>query len=221
MTVHLVKQRSEEWHQLRVGKCTASRMADVTARTKSGWGASRSNYRAELIVERLTGAPYQQSFVSAAMQYGIENEAEAISAYEFRTDNLVEPVGFIEHPRIPMSGASPDGMVGLHGLIECKVPNSATHIDTLLSGTVPDKYVKQMQWQMACSGMGWCDYISYDPRMPEAMRLFVKRVPRADNDINLLEHAVAEFLAELDDRIDALRTKYALTGQLAASVAAA
>jgi putative phage-type endonuclease len=222
----IILQYSEEWFTQRLGKATASRMADLTARTKSGWGASRANYMAQLIAERLTGVP-GESYTSAAMQWGIDTEPEARTAYDFYSSGPeVEPCGFIVHPSIPMSGGSPDGMVGLYGLVEIKCPNTATHIDTLLSGTVPDKYVKQMQWQMACTRRQWCDFVSYDPRMPEAMRLFVKRVPRADSDIRLLEKAVAEFLAELDDKIDALRSRYlgapsTLKANLAASVAVA
>jgi putative phage-type endonuclease len=221
----IVPQYSEAWFAARCGKATASRMADLTARTKSGWGASRANYMAQLIAERLTGVP-ADSFSNAAMQWGVEKEPEAVAAYNFfaNTGPDVEPCGFVAHPRIEMSGASPDGVIGLYGLIEVKCPNTATHIDTLLSGAVPEKYVKQMQWQMACCPRAqWCDYCSYDPRMPEAMRLFVKRIPRDDKMIGSLEGGVAEFLSELDDKLDALRSRYLIgvspvKAKLAASV---
>jgi len=203
----MIAQYSEAWFTARCGRATASRMADLTARTKSGWGASRANYMAQLIAERLTGVP-AESYSNAAMQWGINTEPDARIAYEFRADCDVEPCGFVVHPEIDMSGASPDGFVGRDGLLEIKCPNTATHIDTLLSGAVPAKYAKQMQWQMACCGRVWCDFVSFDPRMPEAMRLFIKRVPRADNDIRLLEKSVREFLAELDDKLDALTIRY-------------
>lgn len=203
----MIEQYSEEWFAARCGRVTASRMADLTARTKSGWGASRANYMAQLIAERLTGVP-ADSYTSAAMQWGIEREPEARAAYEFRADAAVAPGGFVLHPEIGMAGASPDGLVGDAGLIEIKCPNTATHIETLLSGTVPEKYQKQMQFQMACTGRKWCDFVSYDPRMPEEMRLFIKRVHRADNEIRFLEQSVKDFLAELEDRLGALRAKY-------------
>jgi len=203
----LIIQGTAEWHALRVGKVTASRVADVIAKTKTGWGASRANYLAELIAERLTGEP-AASFTNAAMQWGTEKEPEARAAYEFRTDVEVALVGFVDHPGIAMSGASPDGLVGDNGLIELKCPNTATHIETLLGDEIPGKYITQMQWQMACTGRLWCDFASYDPRLPESMRLFIKRVERDDARIAELQTLVAAFLAELDGKVAALRSLY-------------
>lgn len=203
----MIPYGTPEWYAARLGKVTASRIADATARIKNGWGASRANYMAELIAERLTGTP-AESYTNAAMQWGIDHEAEARAAYEFYTDATVDPSGFIAHPTIPNAGASPDGEIGTDGLIEIKCPNTATHIDTLLSLSLPEKYVKQMQWQMACSSTQWCDFVSYDPRMPENMRLFVRRVPRNDEMISNLESDVRVFLAEMDDRIAALQKYY-------------
>lgn len=203
----MIIQGSPEWHALRVGKVTASRVADVVAKTKTGWGASRANYMAELIAERLTGSP-APSFQNDAMRWGVECEPDARVAYEFRTDAGVEEIGFVDHPSIPMTGASPDGLIGDTGLLELKCPNTSTHIDTLLGGTVPAKYITQMQWQMACTNRLWCDFASYDPRLPESMRLFVQRVPRDDKLIGDLETLVAEFLAELDAKVKALTDRY-------------
>lgn len=200
-------QGTPEWHALRVGKVTASRVADVVAKTKTGWGASRANYLAELIAERLTGEP-AASFTNAAMAWGTEKEPEARAAYEFRTDAEVALVAFIDHPEIAMTGASPDGLVGNDGLIELKCPNTATHIETLLGDEIPGKYITQMQWQMACTGRAWCDFASYDPRLPESMRLFVKRVDRDDARIAELQTLVSAFLAELDGKVAALRSLY-------------
>lgn len=195
-----VIQGSPEWHALRLGKVTASRVADVVAKTKTGWGASRANYMAELIAERLTGetAP---SFANAAMQWGTEKEPDARSAYEFRTDTEIAQVAFVIHPQIADSGASPDGLIGADGMAEFKCPNTATHIETLLTGTVPGKYVTQMQWQMACTGRKWCDFVSFDSRMPEAMRLFIQRVPRDDKTIASLEKDVSEFLDDMAKKL--------------------
>jgi len=205
--MHDIVQGSEEWHAIRLGKVTASRVADVVAKTKSGWGASRANYMAELIAERLTGATADR-FVNAAMQWGNETEAEARAAYQFQTDAEVVEVGFVNHPTIAESGASPDGLVGNIGLVELKCPNTATHIDTLLSGAVPGKYITQMQWQMACTGRYWCDFVSYDPRLPPEMAIWIKRVDRDEERITELQDMVREFLAELDAKVADLRALY-------------
>lgn len=196
-------QGSPEWLQARCGRVTASRIADLMAKTKTGWGASRKNYMAELIAERLTGNP-APGFSNAAMQWGLDTEPQARAAYEFFRDATVEEVGLVEHPIIPMTAASPDGLVGDDGMIEIKAPNTATHIDTLLTKTIPGKYYKQMLWQMACAGRQWCDFVSFDPRMPEHLRLFVRRVERDDTDVAEIEKAVIEFLAELDQTLAAL-----------------
>jgi putative phage-type endonuclease len=200
-------QGSPEWKAARLGRVTASRVADAVAKTKTGWGASRANYMAELIAERLTGEA-AEGFTSAAMQWGTEHEAEALAAYSFRHDADVVSVGFVPHPSIAMSGASPDGLIGDDGLVEVKCPNTSTHIDTLLEAGIPSKYVLQMQWQMACTGRAWCDFLSFDPRLPESMRLYVQRVERAPAVIAELERDIIGFLAELDDRVAALRAKY-------------
>ena len=205
----MIEQRSEEWFSERLGKATASRIADIVAKTKTGWGASRANYMAQLIAERLTGVK-QDSYVNAAMQHGIDTEAEARSAYEFYADATVAECGFIPHPAIAMSGASPDGIIGDDGLIEIKCPQTASHLDTLLGEPIPNKYTLQMQWQMACTGRKWCDWVSYDPRMPEEMRLFIRRVNRDGELIKELEANVSSFLAEIDEKVNALRLKYAL-----------
>jgi putative phage-type endonuclease len=200
-----VEQRSSEWFAARLGKLTASRIADATARTKSGYGASRANLMATLVCERLTGQQ-GESFINAAMQHGIDTEPEACSAYEFELGVTVEKVGFIDHPSIDMSGASPDGLVGSEGLVEFKCPQSAAHIEALLSKSVPEKYVKQMQWQMACTGRKWCDFATYDPKMPQELQLWILRVMRNDKMIEELEKEARAFLAELDEKVTALRS---------------
>jgi putative phage-type endonuclease len=203
-----VVQGTDAWLLARAGKVTASRVADVVARTKSGYSASRATYMGELIAERLTGVP-AQGFTNAAMAWGTATEPQAREAYRTQTFDDVVEVGFVLHPRIAMSGASPDGLVGADGLLELKCPQTATHIDTLLGGKVPAKYETQMLWQMACTGRQWCDFCSFDPRLPEPMRLFVKRLERDDKRIAELEEMVAEFIAELDDKVAQLTTLYA------------
>jgi len=196
----MIRQGTPEWAEARLGKVTASRVADVIARTKSGWGASRANYAAQLIAERLTGVA-ADSYTNAAMQWGTDTEPQARIEYEFFRDVEVVEAGFEVHPRIAMSGASPDGLIGDVGMIEIKCPNTATHIDTLLSGTVPSKYVTQMQWQMACTGRAWCDFVSFDPRMPEDLRLFVRRIDRDEATVGDLEKEVVVFLGEIEAKL--------------------
>ena len=198
-----MEQGTEEWFAARCGKVTASRVADVIAKTKSGWGASRANYMAQLIAERLTNT-VADSYTNAAMQWGSDTEPRARLVYELKTGALVEQVGFVDHPIINNTGASPDGLVGIDGMTEIKCPNTATHIDTLLNEKVPGKYITQMQWQMACAERDWCDFVSFDPRMPEHLNIWIHRIERDGKKIAELENLVAEFLEELRDKVDAL-----------------
>ena len=144
-----MEQGTAEWHQIRLGKVTASRVADVMAKTKTGPSASRTNYMAQLLCERLTNTP-ADFFMNDAMRWGTEKEPEARLAYSFHHDADVTEIAFVDHPTILMSGASPDGLIGDDGLMEIKAPNTSTHLDTLLSGTIPGKYQIQMTWQLAC-----------------------------------------------------------------------
>lgn len=197
-----MEQRTDDWFAARLGKVTASRVADVIAKTKTGYGAGRANYMADLVVERLTGQK-ASSFTNAAMEWGTEQEPNAKAAYAAKTGILVEDVGFIDHPTVAMSGASPDGLAE-DGLVEIKCPNTATHLEYIFDGKPPQKYVTQMQWQMACAGKPWCDFVSYDPRLPERLQLLVVRVPRDDDYIKMLEQEVTTFLQELDDKLNKL-----------------
>jgi len=197
-----MEQRTDDWFAARLGKVTASRVADVIAKTKTGYGAGRANYMADLVVERLTGQK-ASSFTNAAMEWGTEQEPNAKAAYAAKTGILVEDVGFIDHPTVAMSGASPDGLAE-DGLVEIKCPNTATHLEYIFDGKPPQKYITQMQWQMACAGKPWCDFVSYDPRLPERLQLLVVRVLRDDDYIKMLEQEVTIFLQELDDKLNKL-----------------
>lgn len=197
-------QGSDEWKKARCGSLGASCLHEAIARTRTGWGASRANLMARLIAERLTGCP-QEMYQNAAMQHGTLTEPEARAAYEFYRDAEVAEIAFVSHPTIAGSHCSPDGYVSSDGLIEIKCPQTATHIETLLGSSIPDKYIIQMQWQMACTGRIWADWCSYDPRMPEEMRLFVRRVPRDDTHIKELEAYAREFLGELEEKLERLR----------------
>ncbi len=200
-------QGSPEWIAARVGSLGASRISDVIAKSKSGYRASRANYLAEIVAERLTGQPYPQ-YENAAMRFGKETEPLARIAYEFHADVAVDQVGLIRHPTIVGTHASPDGIINNDGLLEIKSPQTATHIATLRSEAIADEYMVQMYWAMACSKRLWCDFCSYDPRLPEEMRLFVKRIPRDNRRIHELEEEVTAFLAEVEATVIFLRAKY-------------
>lgn len=199
-----MKQGSPEWHAARCGLATCSRFSAVLARVKSGEAATRRNYRAEIIAERLTGVP-AESFQSAEMRWGTEQEPFARIAYEARSGNIVEQVAFIRHASL-MAGGSPDGLVGQDGQVEIKCPNTATHIDTLLKGMSAD-HIPQLQGNLWMSGRRWIDFISYDPRMPPRMQLYVLRVRRDDDYIKTLEAEVRAFLKEVDETIANLEAK--------------
>lgn len=203
----MMDQRSAEWFAARLGRLTASRVSDMMARTKSGSSASRANYAWELAIERLTGEP-TPSFCSPAMQWGVDTEDRARAAYQIHALVTVEEVGFIEH-RTLFAGASPDGLISSDGMVEIKCPNPATHGETLLNGTIADKYMKQMQFQMACAGRAWCDFVSFDPRFPEPMQLWTKRIERDDAMIGEIEQSAADFLAEVDATVVRLQERYA------------
>ena len=202
-----MEQRSEEWFAARLGKVTASRVSDLMAKTKTGYSASRANYMAELICERMTGTQADR-FQNAAMQWGTDMEPQARAAYAFLADADVTETGFVPHPAIAMFGASPDGLVGDDGLVEIKCPNTATHLDTLLSEVVPGQYVTQMQVQMACTGRAWCDFVSFDPRLPPELQVWVLRVHRDPDTIAAIEAETVKFLGELDAKVEALRARY-------------
>lgn len=200
-------QGTPEWLQERCGKVGASSIGDLMARTKSGYGASRANLMARLLTERLTGAPVE-TYMSAAMQWGTDTEPQARAAYEFQRDIEVVETGWVPHPDIDGSGCSPDGLVGAAGLLEIKSPNTATHVDTLLGKGIDLRYLLQMQWQMECCQREWCDFVSFDPRLPLRMQLHVRRIERDNTLVENIRIEVAKFLAELDLKIQVLNEKY-------------
>lgn len=202
-----LEQGGDAWHAARCGSLGASALHEAVARTKTGWGASRANRMAALVIEQLTGQTLE-TYQNAAMQHGIDTEPEARIAYEFYANVDVAKIGLVLHQTIGGTHASPDGLVGDDGLLEIKCPQPAQHLSTLLGEAIPDKYMVQMQWQMCCTGRQWCDFVSYSPAFPESMRLFVKRVPRDDKRIAELEADVIDFLNELRLTVHRLRAKY-------------
>ena len=205
----MIEQGSPEWHQLRFGKLTASRVADMLASIKSGESASRKNLRADLVIERLTQSK-SESFTNSAMQWGTETEPQARAAYEIQTGNFVDQIAFVDHPTIKNFGCSPDGLVGLDGLIEIKCPNTATHIEYVEAQMPPRKYLIQMMSQMACTGREWCDFVSFDPRLPAGLNMFVFRVWRDAEIIEKIESEAIKFLAEVEEKYQELSKKVQL-----------
>lgn len=202
-----MEQRSPEWYAARCGSLGASQLNEALATTKSGWGASRDNLKNRIIAERLTGLP-TEGYSNSAMQWGIDNEDAARQAYEAHTGVFVDDMGIAPHPTLKHTHASPDGLVGDDGLIEIKCPNTTTHIETLKAKKAPSKYMKQMMWQMRCTDRQWCDFVSFDPRLPKHLQLFVVRVERDDEAIAELEGQVAEFLAEVERDIEQLNREF-------------
>lgn len=203
----MIEQRSADWFAQRCGCLTASRVGDMMAKTKSGPSASRANYAAQLIAERLTGT-VEQSYSNAAMQWGTDTEPHARSAYEFIQGVTVVEAPFIKHPVLEWAGASPDGLVGENGLVEIKCPNTSTHIATLRGAGIDQKYMLQMQFQMACTGAQWCDFASFDPRLPVEMQLHVRRVERDEDLIAEIEAEASAFLDEIAATVAELENTY-------------
>ena len=200
----MIEQGTEAWHQLRLGKVTASRVADIMAKTKTGPSASRNNYLIELALQRVTGT-IEQGYTNDAMAWGTATEPQARVAYEVKTGNFVDQIAFVEHDIIEWFGCSPDGLINNDGLIEIKCPNSATHWATIKDNKLPSKYMIQMQTQMACTGRKWCDFVSFDPRMPERSQLFIQRVERDQTMIDEIETEVMKFLIEVFDEVKLMK----------------
>jgi len=204
MIVHDVPQRSPEWVALRLGRLCASRASDMLATLKSGGeAASRRDLRVQLCLERVTGYAQETGYVNGDMQRGTELEPDAIAAYEAATGSLVDPVGYCAHDTL-LAGASPDGLVGDHGLVEVKVPKSATHLGYLKAGTVPKDYLPQLVHQLWITGRSWVDFVSFDPRFPPALQFFCVRLHRHDQELASYELAATVFLSEVDHEVAAV-----------------
>ena len=200
-----ILQRSEGWFADRCGKVTASRIKDIGAKP-----VKDKKYNAltlTILSERITGVQ-EETPTSKAMQWGIDQEENAIAAYENETGNFVKGTGLIDHPVIKLSGASPDGLVNLDGQIEVKCPSTATHLNTLLTKEIPVEYIPQITWQLACTRREWCDFVSYDPRLPEHLQIVIIRVPAKDLDIAGVEQSVINFNIAVDKAMAELNVAY-------------
>lgn len=193
-----VPSGTAEWVKARIGIVTASRLGDVMAKRKDKQEAApRRNYMRELVAERMTGFAIDH-YVSPAMQWGLDYENEGKEYYEALSGNLIEPAGFILHRSIADFGATPDGFLSPDGVFEMKAPTTSTHLDWIIDGKVPPEYKPQMLGEMMCTGRQWCDFSSYDPRMPENKRLFVRRYEPTAAEFAEIEDAVRAFLLDLD-----------------------
>jgi len=199
-------QGTDAWHQLRLGKVTASRVADIMAKTKTGVSASRGNYLIELALQRVTGN-IEPTYINEAMQRGTEEEPRARIAYEVHTNTFVDQVAFIDHPTIEWFGASPDGLIDTNGMVEIKNPNSSTHWATIKADEIPSKYYIQMMAQLSCTGREWNDYVSFDSRFPEHSQLYIKRLYRDDKYIAEMESEIKRFLEEVEIEVNLIKEK--------------
>lgn len=197
------EQRSEEWFAARLGRATASKFYDMLAKTRNGYASTRANYKAELVIERLTGEKIE-GYINAAMQWGVETEELARMTYMLKTGNEVTECGFFSHNTL-MAGASPDGLIGTDGSLEIKSPNPATHIETLHLASIPNKYFPQVQGQLYMTERQWCDFVSFDPRLPNNAQIFITRVHRDEDYIQMLERELEMFLQEVTEEVEFVR----------------
>lgn len=209
MRIIQCKQLSHEWFQARCGRVTASEVTAVMSFLKSGKGETekRRDYKTSIISEILTGKVDMEGFCSTSMLWGQEHEGEARNAYELQTGMLVRSVGFVVHPILDRAGSSPDGLVDNDGGIEIKCPKTKTHLAAILSDEIPEEYLPQMHFNMACCERQWWDFISFDPRLPEPLQMFTKRLIRDNEKIDELEKGVSAFLLEVDQIIAGLKAR--------------
>lgn len=198
-TVFTGEQRTDEWRQARLGRVTGSRAADVVATLKSGGeAAARRDYRMELIIERLTGQSCEDGFVTKEMQRGIELEPFAFAAYEANVGRVVDKVGFVSSID-RMTGSSPDGVIGdFEGILEVKCPKSATHVGYLRAGVLPKDYEPQVTHNLWVTGARWCDFVSFDDRLPLKLQFFRVLVVLTDEQRSAYAAQVGRFLTQVD-----------------------
>ncbi len=217
MKIYTGEQRTPEWFQLRAGKLTGSAAKDMLKSVKSGESAGRRNLKYKLVAERLTGIPQPSIRATAAMEWGTAHEAEAIAAYEAVTGAMVQSIGFVEHDDQPI-GTSPDGFVGDDGIVSIKCPETATHIGYVRAGVEPTEHAAQNTHELFLTGRAWVDFVSYDPRLPEELQLFVVRCTRTPEQLAAYGAEVKTFLAEVETELAALRTMRSLKTVLTEAV---
>lgn len=206
------EKQLSDWQKARLGKITASRFGLVKKLKTGNWGETALSYLYDLIGEHLTGQPSQTFTGNDATEWGNEWEAEAIEAYKKRTGRKVkESNTFLQHPELQFVGGTPDGLVGEKGVIEIKCPyNFKNHLRTVINRTVPDEYISQVYGHLWLSGRDWCDFVSFDPRIPKkhaAARLVIVRVERKNINLAYLEQDIWEFHELLLTKLAKLKVK--------------
>lgn len=213
MKRHEVAQRSPDWFALRAGKLTGSAAKDMLAKIKSGEAAARRDLRFKLVAERLSGQSQEDTYVNAAMQWGIDHEADAVDTYQAISGCFVDLIGFCEHDSL-CAGTSPDGFIGEQGILSVKCPKTATHLRYIRDGVEPSEHAAQNTHELWLTGRAWIDFVSYDPRLPDGLRVFGVRVTRTRAELDAYDREVRAFLAEVDTAVNALRTLTNLAGVL-------
>lgn len=202
-------QHSPEWYSARLGMLTASKIKDAITKRKRGDGdlAARRKLKLKLLAEIATELT-ADNYVSPAMEHGIENEPRARAEYEIRTGYSVEPVGLLLHPEFKWAAASPDGYISPNGLLEIKCPDTATHFEYLEGGCVPEEYLDQIDWQLACAGpeIDWVDFVSFDNRVKhDELKIFIVRRERDNKAIAEKEKLAMEFMQEMSQLFEQIK----------------
>ena len=222
-------QNTPEWLMQRIGMCTGSKVADVIGRKKqtkaqiekgevAEYLKGRDDYMWDVVVERLTGRATDH-YISPAMEHGTDTEPLARAAYETAMDVDVKHGGFFVHPQMEWFGASPDGLIGTDGILEIKCPTTRVHLQYLKDDEIPIDYAPQMLAELACTERKWCDFVSYDDRLPANMRLFIKRFERNDALIAGMEAEVKTFLEDVILRLGELAERFGKSESKRAEVA--
>lgn len=220
MRLHDVAQRSPEWFALRAGKLTGSCAKDMLATIQKGEAASRRDLKFKLVAERLSQSSQEDGYTNAVMQWGIDHEAEAIAAYEATTGRFVDAIGFCEHDEL-LVGTSPDGFISTDGILSVKCPKTATHIRYIRDGKEPSEHIAQNTHELWLTGRQWIDFVSYDPRLPDALRLFIVRVTRTQPELDDYGRKALAFLAEVETEQGAICTLVNFTAVLTEAVGVA
>ena len=214
-------QGTDDWHQERLGRATASNAAAILDFTQKGVeGSKRRLYRLELAAQILSGIAVQDKYVSAPMRAGTFAEPPARAAYELEESVMVEQLGIIigDDER---TAYSPDGLVGKHGAIEIKGPTTTTHLQTLDLGAIPEGNLPQLWFGfMVDTDLEWIDFISRDggmsndpamfgPILPRRYVQFTIRLHRAECEaqITKMREATDKFLADVDATIERLKQR--------------
>lgn len=201
----MIEPNTPEWKGARAGKITASRASDVIAFAKKGAEPlkARTDYIGDIVAEILTREPKRGPRASS-LDWGHDVEGIALAAYCVETGTIIERSTFLIHPDFPYIGATPDALVGTVGQVQVKCPeNPCNHVHALRKG-MPQEHMPQVQFELWVTGRAWCDFVSYDPRMPGHRRLYRQRIPRDEPYIAMLAEHTHSLWAEVREAVDYL-----------------